>query len=165
MRLKKLLISSLAAFFITVTVPCFAKMTKEDMVVGGLYIGQRYSEVMDIYGRPSGIMKETEEQGRVFSFIDNGAEFNVRIVNDHVAGVEVFGKNTISTKAGIRIGATVKEVRKTYGEPDEERGCENNRILYYKHDAGDHHTWILAIAATEGKVSSIELTDKCERID
>ena len=165
MRLKKLLIPPLAAFFITTAVPCFAQMTKEDMVVGGLYIGQHYSEVMDIYGRPSGIMKETEEPGRVFSFIDNGAEFNVRIVDDRVAGVEVFGKNTISTKAGIRIGANVNKVKKTYGEPDEERGKGNDCILYYKYDAGDNHTWILTIAATDGKVSSIELNDSCERTD
>ena len=165
MRLRNLLVVSLAILSLTISVPCFAQMKKEDMVVGGLYIGQHYSEVMDIYGRPSGIMKETEEPGRVFSFIDNGTEFNVHIINDRVAGVEVFGKNALSTKAGIRIGTTVKKVKKTYGEPDEERGSGNNCILYYKYDAGDHHIWILTIAATDGKVSSIELNDSCERID
>ena len=165
MRFRILLISSLAAFFITITVPCFAQMAKEDMVVGGLYIGQHYSEVMDIYGRPSGIMKETEEPGRIYSFIDNGAEFNVRIINDRVAGVEVSGKNTISTKAGIRIGVNVNKVKKMYGEPDEKRGKGNDCILYYKYNAGNNHTWILTIAAKDGKVSSIELNDSCERID
>ena len=162
MCLKKLLVSSLAILSLTITVPCFAQMTQEDMVIGGLYIGQRYSEVMEIYGRPSGIMRETDDPGRIFSFIDNGTEFNVRIINDRVAGVEVFGKNTLSTKAGIRIGSTVNKVKKTYGEPDEERGTGNSCIMYYKYDAGDNHTWILTIEVSGGKVRGIELNDRHE---
>ena len=33
-------------------------MPEEDMVVGGLYIGQSFSEVMEMYGMPSGIEKQ-----------------------------------------------------------------------------------------------------------
>ena len=160
MNLKKLFVLSLATIFITVSVPCFAQLPKEDMVVGGLYIGQRFSEVMEMYGRPSGIMKETEDPGRVFSFTEeNGTEFNVHIIDDRVVGVELFGKNSLSTKAGIRIGSTVKNVKRAYGNPDDQRGTKDDGIMYYKCDAGNRHTWILIIEVTAGKVVSIEMSD------
>ncbi|MBP5736577.1 MAG: hypothetical protein J6W55_03940 [Acidaminococcaceae bacterium] len=155
----------LAAFLVTlaVSVPCFAQIAKENMVLGGLYIGQSYSEVMDLYGMPTGIMRETEEPGRVFSFAEkNGTEFNVRIVDDRVAGIELFGKNTLSTKAGIRIGSAAKKVKKAYGKPDEQRGTENDGVMYYKCDVGDRHTWGLVIEVRAGKVSSMELKEMIE---
>ena len=160
MNLKKLFVLSLATIFITVSVPCFAQLPKEDMVVGGLYIGQKFSEVMEMYGRPSGIMKETEDPGRVFSFTEeNGAEFNVHIIDDRVAGVELFGKNSLSTKAGIRIGSTVKNVKRAYGNPDDQRGTKDDGIMYYKCDASNRHTWILIIEVKAGKVVSMEMKD------
>jgi len=158
MDLKKYFVLSLATLLITVSVPCFAQMPKEDMVVGGLYIGQRFSEVMEMYGRPSGIMKETEVPGRMFSFTEeNGTEFNVRIIDDRVAGVELFGKNSLSTKAGIQIGSTVRHVKRAYGKPDDQRGTEDDSIMYYKCDAGNRHTWILIIEVKAGKVVSMEM--------
>lgn len=160
MNLKKLFVLSLATIFITVSVPCFAQLPKEDMVVGGLYIGQKFSEVMEMYGRPSGIMKETEDPGRVFSFTEeNGTEFNVHIIDDRVAGVELFGKNSLSTKAGIRIGSTVKNVKRAYGNPDDQRGTKDDGIMYYKCDASNRHTWILIIEVKAGKVVSMEMKD------
>lgn len=160
MNLKKLFVLSLATLLITISVPCFAQMPKAEMVVGGLYIGQRFSEVMEMYGRPSGIMKETEDPGRVFSFTEeNGTEFNVRIIDDRVAGLELFGKNSLSTKAGIRIGSTVRNVKRAYGNPDDQRGTKDDGIMYYKCDAGNRHTWILIIEVKSGKVVSIEMSD------
>ena len=160
MNLKKLFVLSLATIFITVSVPCFAQLPKEDLVVGGLYIGQKFSEVMEMYGRPSGIMKETEDPGRVFSFTEeNGTEFNVHIIDDRVAGVELFGKNSLSTKAGIRIGSTVKNVKRAYGNPDDQRGTKDDGIMYYKCDASNRHTWILIIEVKAGKVVSMEMKD------
>ena len=160
MNLKKLFVLSLATIFITVSVPCFAQLPKEDMVVGGLYIGQKFSEVMEMYGRPSGIMKETEDPGRVFSFTEeNGTEFNVHIIDDRVAGVELFGKNSLSTKAGIRIGSTVKNVKRAYGNPDDQRGTKDDGIMYYKCDASNRHTRILIIEVKAGKVVSMEMKD------
>ena len=160
MNLKKLFVLSLATVFITVSVPCFAQLPKEDMVVGGLYIGQKFSEVMEMYGRPSGIMKETEDPGRVFSFTEeNGTEFNVHIIDDRVAGVELFGKNSLSTKAGIRIGSTVKNVKRAYGNPDDQRGTKDDGIMYYKCYASNRHTWILIIEVKAGKVVSMEMKD------
>ena len=159
MNLKKLLTSSLVTATLTVAVPCFAQIAPENMVVGGLYIGQSYSDVMLIYDKPSGELKYPAGAGRVFSFVENGTEFNVRFINDKLASVEVTEKNTLATKAGIRIGSTVKEVKKAYGKPDEEHTMGNEYAMDYKHYTGENHTWILSFRFKDGKVFRIELDD------
>jgi hypothetical protein len=159
MNLKKFLTSSLVTAAIAVSVPCFAQIAPENMVVGGLYIGQSYSDVMFIYDKPSGELKYPAGAGRVFAFVENGTEFNVRFINDKLAAVEVTEKNSLSTKAGIRIGSTLKDVKKAYGKPDEERKMGNEYAMYYKHYTGENHTWILSFRVKDGKVFRIELDD------
>ena len=159
MNMKKLLTSSLVTAALTVAVPCFAQITPENMVVGGLYIGQSYSDVMLIYDKPSGELKYPAGAGRVFSFVENGTEFNVRFIDGRLASLEVTEKNTLATKAGIRIGSTVKEVKKAYGKPDEEHTMGNEYTMDYKHYTGEDHTWILSFRVRDGKVFRIELDD------
>ncbi len=159
MNLKRLFVSTMSTLAIAVSVPCFAQIPAESMVVGGLYIGQSYSDVMLIYDKPSGVMKEPAGAGRVFSFIENGIEFNVRIIEDKVAGVEVTERNKLSTKDGIWIGSTAAEVKNTYGKPDEEHKNGAYNIMDYKHNAGNNHTWILSFTTKNGKVIRFELDD------
>ena len=159
MNLKKLLTSSLVASALAVAIPCFAQIAPENMVVGGLYIGQSYSDVMLIYDKPSGELKYPAGAGRVFSFVENGTEFNVRFINDKLASVEVTEKNRLATKAGIRIGSTVKDVMKAYGKPDKDHTMGNEYIMDYKHYTGEDHTWILSFRVRDGKVFRIELDD------
>ena len=159
MNLRKLLTSSLVTTALTAAVPCFAEIAPQNMVVGGMYIGQSYSDVMLIYDKPSGELKYPAGAGRVFSFVENGTEFNVRFIDDRLASLEVTEKNTLATKAGIRIGSTVKEVKKAYGKPDKEHTMGNEYTMDYKHYTGEDHTWILSFRVRDGKVFRIELDD------
>ena len=159
MSLRKLLTSSLVTTALTAAVPCFAEIAPQNMVVGGMYIGQSYSDVMLIYDKPSGELKYPAGAGRVFSFVENGTEFNVRFIDDRLASLEVTEKNTLATKAGIRIGSTVKEVKKAYGKPDKEHTMGNEYTMDYKHYTGEDHTWILSFRVRDGKVFRIELDD------
>ena len=120
MRLKKLLVSSLTTLVIAVSLPCFAQIPSSIMIIGGLYIGQNFSEVISVYGKPVA-EKVPAGRGKMYTFTKNGTEFNVRILNDKVSEVDVFKVNGPSTISGIRIGSTPEEVTKTYGKPDEIR--------------------------------------------
>lgn len=158
MRLKKLLVSSLTTLVIAVSLPCFAQIPSSIMIIGGLYIGQNFSEVISVYGKPVA-EKVPAGRGKMYTFTKNGTEFNVRILNDKVSEVDVFKVNGPSTISGIRIGSTPEEVTKTYGKPDEEDKFGDEYVMSYKSKASDEFTRILSFVVKNGKVVRLGLDE------
>lgn len=158
MKLRKLLASSLTALAITVSVPCFAEIPSSIMIIGGLYIGQSFSEVVSVYGKPVA-ESEPAGRGRMYTFTKNGTELNVRIVSDKVSEVDVFKVNGPSTISGIRIGSTPEEVTKTYGKPDEEEKFGDEYVMSYKSKVSNEFTRILSFVVKNGKVVRLGLDE------
>lgn len=158
MKLKKLLAASLTALAITVSVPCFAQIPSSIMIIGGLYIGQNFSEVVSVYGKPVA-EREPAGRGMMYTFTKNGASFDVRICNDKVSEVAVNQINGPSTISGIRIGSTLEEVKKTYGKPDTENKFGDDYVVEYTSKKNDDFTLILSFTLKNGKVIQLGLDE------
>ncbi len=95
---------------------------KEDLSIGGIYYGQPLSEVISMLGQPVD-KKLGAPLGRSYLFIVNGANVWVstsgRDDSGGVAGIRTEGDSGLTTKAGIRYGSTIEEVKRVYGEKNE----------------------------------------------
>ena len=158
MKLKKLLATSLTALAITVSVPCFAQIPSSIMIIGGLYIGQSFSEVVSVYGKPVAEMGPAG-RGMMYTFTKSGKTLNVRIVNDKVSEVTVNQMNGPSTISGIRIGSTLDEIKNTYGNPDEVNKFGDETVVDYKSKINDDFTLILSFTLKNGKVIRLGLDE------
>ena len=80
---------------------------------GGGYIGQPISEVIAKYGEPE---EKKSEYGTTLYYIFSSPKGKI-LVNayEKVNGVEVKEGSRISTKAGIKLGATSDKVESVYG--------------------------------------------------
>lgn len=102
-------------------------ITKDDFVIGGIYIGQPLDEAISKYGQPVYKDYSFDSKGNKYPryyFVKNGFVewFLVDTMPDEtqsVITVSVNGNLPIATKAGIKIGSSSAEVRKIYGEPSE----------------------------------------------
>ncbi len=108
---------------------CFA-LEKSDLNISGIYYGQPIKKVIAMLGEP--VDKRVMEYDRFgwvkhafqryeYDFVKNGAKFTV-IADYAVKGV-IVEKNAkaagLSTKAGIALGSSIKDVMKAYGKhPD-----------------------------------------------
>ena len=158
MKLKKLLAASLTALAITVSVPCFAQIPSSIMIIGGLYIGQSFSEVISVYGKPVA-EREPAGRGMMYTFAKNGTTFDVRICNDKVSEIDVFKSNGPSTISGIRIGSTLNEVKNTYGKPDTEGKFGDDYVIEYTGKKDNDFTLILSFTLKNGKVIRLSLDE------
>ena len=158
MKLKKLLAASLTALAITVSVPCFAQIPSSIMIIGGLYIGQSFSEVVSVYGKPVA-EREPAGRGMMYTFAKNGTTFDVRICNDKVSEVAVNQMNGPSTISGIKIGSTLNEVKNTYGKPDTENKFGDEYVIEYTSKKNDDFTLILSFTLKNGKVIRLGLDE------
>ena len=158
MKVKKLLAASLTALAITVSVPCFAQIPSSIMIIGGLYIGQSFSEVVSVYGKPVA-EKEPAGRGMMYTFAKNGTTFDVRICNDKVSEIDVFKSNGPSTISGIRIGSTLNEVKNTYGKPDTEGKFGDDYVIEYTGKKDNDFTLILSFTLKNGKVIRLGLDE------
>ncbi|MBR4907997.1 MAG: DUF4309 domain-containing protein [Acidaminococcaceae bacterium] len=158
MKVKKLLAASLTALAISVSVPCFAQIPSSIMIIGGLYIGQSFSEVISVYGKPVA-EREPAGRGMMYTFTKNGASFDVRICNDKVSEVAVNQINGPSTISGIKIGSTPEEVTKTYGKPDVEEKFGDEYVMSYNSKVSNEFTWILSFVVKNGKVIRLGLDE------
>ena len=139
MNLKKLTTASMITLAITLSSTCFA-ITKEDLNIGGVYIGQPFSAVTAIYGKPV----TTKEEGAPkmyfrHSFASNGTIFDVLTggnyytkVPSDVFCVVVSGNNGIATSKGIKVGSTLKDITNVYGTPNRTTQQGANKLLFYE---------------------------------
>ena len=108
---KLCLTLTLALLLFTST--CFAKITKDDLCIAGIYMGQPMSEVISKYGNP---VIEKSESGYSDYYIFSGLKGSFTVNDgDTVEWVQVVKNCRYSTKAGIKIGSTSDEVESVYG--------------------------------------------------
>ena len=107
---KLCLTLTLALLLFTST--CFAKITKDDLCIGGISFGQPISEVIAKYGEP----EKVSGRWGSFSYIFSGIKGSIEVSGgDTVTWARVRGNSRYATKKGIRIGSTSDEVESAYG--------------------------------------------------
>lgn len=116
---KMLLITMLLLSFASIA---FARIDRAELSAGGVSIGQKFSDVTAVYGqpvqkKPYGVM--IMRNGSICSFAGKWAGFEVLVNNNTGEVAGMFIRNSdISTIAGIKIGATLDNVKAVYGKPD-----------------------------------------------
>ena len=108
---KLCLTLTLALLLFTST--CFAKITKDDFCIGGVYIAQPMSEVIAKYGEPE-VKKNDEGDPRYYVFSSPKGKILVGSY-DKVTWAQVEKGSRIATKAGIKLGVTSDKVESVYG--------------------------------------------------
>lgn len=107
------------------TVTCFARISTDDLVIGGIYPGQPWSEVISLYGQPS--FENREPDGNYRYYYEKNGQFGVDVVSGHVTGLYNTGNTSLTTTKNIRLGSTREELIQAYGQPDQsftENGTE-----------------------------------------
>ena len=118
MNIKKLAASVVTALAVMATATCFAEISKSELNINGVYCGQPWSEVISKFGQP--IKKQpSPPAGYRYTFRTGNSVFWVKPAdNGTVAGAGI-ESGDISTKAGIRIGSSLSDVKSVYGIPDD----------------------------------------------
>ena len=92
---------------------------REDLNIGGIFLGQRISEVFARYGQPAEV-KHSIPNGRTCIFKINGCELKVSTTSiddtGTVTGVKMTGDTGLAMEAGIKFGSTADEIIKAYGD-------------------------------------------------
>lgn len=106
---------------LAMSVTCYAKITVEDLNIGGIYYGQPASDVVKKLGNPTR-MQVTPPAGSSPVFKLGNSEVLVKYVWNKdiqlVWGVSILSGNGASTAAGIGIGSNYEDVIKAYGKAD-----------------------------------------------
>jgi len=100
-------------------------LTLEDLCIGGVYYGQPFSEVTNMYGKP--VVTKEEGAPKVYfkhSFANNGTTFNVYTGGNYytkepgdVFSVVISGNNGLATKRGMKYGSSLAQIEEVYGVP------------------------------------------------
>lgn len=160
MNIKRIIMTVITMLAIAATGTCFA-VSKEDFVIGNIYLGQPFNEVIAKYGQP---VRQEQSNGYSRYYFINDGNSKWFLVDTTPAGdksvlsVGLNGDIKIATKAGIRIGSTGAELKNAYGEPDECLDIKNNRISMddknYQHPCivgYEADGWSLQFALSGGK--------------
>lgn len=100
---------------------CFASVTREQMTLGGIYLGASPEYVKSIYGAPQdvhigGLFYETDTYGdSVHIIYDFKGDIHGPL---EVVGMETTANNGFATKDGVTVGMNQATVRRIYGVPD-----------------------------------------------
>ena len=117
MRIKKLLMTVVVLVAVMASVSCYAKITKADLNIGGIYYGQSEADVIKKLGEP--VRREpTPPAGSAPVFKYGNAEIMVRFYKSPVWGVHLISGDGVYTAAGIGIGSSYDDVIKAYGQAD-----------------------------------------------
>ena len=130
MNIKKFVITVITVLAITATGTCFA-ISKEDFVIGNIHLWQPLNEVIAKYGQP--VYQELSNEYPRYYFVREGKSKWYLVdtmpnADKSVLSVALNGDIKLATKAGIKMGSTIAEVKKAYGEPNECKDLNNNRI-------------------------------------
>ena len=118
MNIRKLFMSAIVAVMTLASATCFAQISSDDLVIGGMYPGQPWSEVINMYGQPS-MTQITREGITEYIFRNtNKGSFELHKENERITHIGVVNK-IMSTARGIRNGASKQEIINAYGQPDD----------------------------------------------
>lgn len=122
MNIKKITTIALFTILLIMATPCLA-ITKDDLQAGELYIGKNISEIIAMYGEPTNESPLAGGPGGlVLTFKQNESDkIIIYTGREKIAVWDFFILNkNISTKAGIRLGSTLNDIKQTYGTPNRE---------------------------------------------
>lgn len=112
---------------------CQAAVSPDRMSAGGVYIGQKMTDVLAIYGKP--ISSDSEDVHAVFRHTEHyckygqfgtifdvviGSRLGQPLETGSVIAIRVSGNNGVSTKDGIKVGTPIGEVKRLLGKPNSE---------------------------------------------
>lgn len=134
MNIKKLIILVLVLIMTLVAVTCFAHIPESDLNIGGIYYGQPWEEVINMYGSPfanDAVHKNT------YSFkCGNSTLLVTKGENGTVVGVSTGLVGVLPTNKGIRPDSFVEDVIKAYGQPDRKVTTHPKYRYIYFTDSG-----------------------------
>lgn len=123
--MKKWIVSLLASACLVSSMPASAKVATSDLVLGGVALRSRLSELEAIYGTPTkhtatGFWYRLAYYGETLLVTIDAktAEERANHSLSRVYGISVKSQNGLATPKGIRVGSTKSELRAAYGEPD-----------------------------------------------
>ena len=123
--MKKWIVALLASACLVSSMPAFAKVATSDLVLGGVALGSRLSELEAIYGTPTkhtatGFWYRLAYYGETLLVTIDAktAEEKANHGLSRVYGISVKSQNGLATPKEIRVGSTKSDVRAAYGEPD-----------------------------------------------
>lgn len=150
---KKLLVSFFVCLLLFISTTSYAKVTKSDFVAGGIYIGQPVSEAVSIYGLPRSI-KPAVGKGYLYSYGQYDTIFDIHSYDrEVVSGFYSQGNNGATTKAGIKYGSSLKDIKNAYGEPDIANVVRNgNYVVEYEYHNSKFNVWVLHFELKNGWV-------------
>jgi hypothetical protein len=129
--MKKLLAAFVMIMMLGISTVCFAEIAEADLVLGGLYPGQPWSEVIAMYGNPSWEQRlPNRTTGYVYEKPDG--QFLLQKENEVLVHITVTTNRAMVTTRGISIGASRDDVIRAYGSPDRsEKAQMYEEFRYY----------------------------------
>lgn len=140
MSIRKLMLAVVICLSMFTSGVCFARISVSDLSIGGVYLNQKFSDVISIYGKP---VRERipAGYGKIYSFARGASIFDIHVTRDNVVkGVTICGNNGLAMdSSGIQYGSSLNDVIKYYGYPDQTTSLNNNTGLvleYYIRNQG-----------------------------
>lgn len=162
MGIKKTVLA-VVAILVMMTATCFAQITKEDLNIGGIYIGQPLEEVVAKYG--DSVRKEPHApKGYDLIFMIDGSEIRVFPIQGQVVSFSLNDNSKLNTSAGISIGMSLDDIKNAYGNPDKVTSdMYVNRVSYftpnvYSNDANsawEYYKDVLTFNLSNGRIKFI----------
>ena len=152
--LKKILLFTALVTFVTASV-CFASIRLEQTELGCIRVGETRDFVESIYGEPDSSKVNHMWGGMNCRY---GDSFDVTYTMDgHVIHISTTADNGIVTADGIKIGSTINDIMRVYGEPKNSvRDRITNRFnMFFYNVEGERRIGIRFDFDLEGYVTKI----------
>ena len=117
-----------------------AKISDDNVVLGGLVPRTDISTAISVYGEPDKVEHQRYYWGNGFTIISNNL--------NEISIIETTADNGISTPPGLHVGSTVNEMYLAYGKPDNAslEISGNGYEYYYEGD------WNILILVAENNI-------------
>lgn len=152
--LKKVLLCT-AMFTLVAASACFAAITREQVELGGITTGETREYVESIYGEPDSSSVNVMWGGTNCKY---GDSFVITYTEKgYVIHISTSADNGIVTVDGIKVGSTLSDVRRVYGEPKNAvRDRKTNHIyMYFYNVEGERKQGIRFDFDSSGNVTKI----------
>ncbi len=115
--MKKELMALIAGAMLLLGSTCFATVSDDQLVLGGIQYGASISDVESAYGTPGNSEREYESYGEKVEY-EYGNSLEIEFINGAVTKIKADDYCNAATAAGISIGMDVSALKEAYGEPD-----------------------------------------------
>lgn len=130
---------------------CFATIPDSELSIGGIVLGNNPQHVQKIYGAPKKVKYFKENKYRKFVY---GKSFFVEFQDQDAVMMKSTADNGLGTPSGVRVGSTVADVKRIYGNPDPLPARLSKKTNYLRY-IGNQQSGELILKIKDGKVSEI----------